>query len=360
MFTSNLCSVRSWSEVYKLLRAKAEAGRGVVMQSPVDHGAQMFYPRTTVRDAHALASVFDDAIIGHAPLALVGDWDVLTDVLALLPEDISDVYVGNRSLWELLAEATRELDRVHVAPPAPALIDAALRVLGAPSRDFLQQEARDPAPVPREAGVPSCDPTGPEGHRNATSANTGASPAAMTWSEVALMQLDVFQQLRGDDSVSGHLLSRAPRTTVADVRKVAAYWSSLAKEADPSFEGKSTRAVFERWRSILSEVDRIPSDADPQAVYSHNLDFWEAVITIAIHIDIATESFAGWQMLLEATRKTIQDLPNVLLRLPSTFLASAQGFLRATLAKPLLYAGVGVGGLVLVIYFLKSNRESGS
>ena len=447
-----------------MLRAKAESARGTATIA-TDGGAPARFPRTTARDAFAIALVFDQAVTDHASAQLVARWISESDLVAAEPEDSVEIYARNRSLWETLGNAAVELDRVRAALPAPSLTDDALRELAAEPHgsthkprtatsamltvfseptwkdmavrqlDFfcaLRGEVRDggrflPAvPCTRNAdvlalasywsdqlarhGSPVTDtfhqlvhsawrdissrvrraerapahenyahnydfwsallllttqtdahdampspwtfevPTPSDEPRNAAAVDTGAAidfPAAKTWDEAAQMERDAFSKLRGEDVVAGRLISRVPRTTVADVRQLAAYWSAgLAKVGEHSFADVSYRHVIDRWRAAVADVDRTPLTTDPTSVYAHNTDFWESLMTIAIQVAVTAEAPTRWQLAKDATKHAIADLP-------TTIATAARGLIDRALAKPLLYAGVGLGGLAIAALILR-------
>jgi hypothetical protein len=161
------------------------------------------------------------------------------------------------------------------------------------------------------------------------------------------MQRDAFSKLRGEDQVVGRLIARVPRTTVADVRQLAAYWSNgLAKVGEHSFADISYRHVVDRWKAAVAEVDHIPLTADPSSVYAHNTDFWEALLTIAIQVAVTAEAPTRWQLAKEAGKHALLDLPQTLKN-------AARDLLGGVLAKPLLYAGIGLGGLAIAALVLR-------
>ena len=478
MSNSHSFSVQ-WSDIYQMLRTKAEGSRGTLARAH-DGTPSSTFPRTTARDAFAIVLVFDQAVNDHAPGQFVARWIEETDLLAKEPDDSESIYVGNRSLWGTLAAAAIELDRVHAALPARSLIDEAMRQLAipvaaehppgdaedtmlvtvltenswramvirqleffrvlrgetagenpllpripatcnadvlaladywadqharvghsandtyhrviysywrvemeramrharrAPALDIYvwntefwtallllatQSDTRDAAPTPFAFHVPACGPHH-DHHRNAAGVDTGATlefPAAKTWDDAARMQRDAFSKLRGEDLVTGRFIRRVPRTTIADVRQIAAYWSNnLAKVGEHSFADISYKHVLKRWKDAVAAVNRIPPNADPTAVYEHNTDFWEAVITIAIQIAVTAEAPTRWTLVKEATKQAIADLPQTLVDLPSTLKTRVQNFASNVVARPLLYLGAGLGGLALAAYFLRrSNR----
>jgi hypothetical protein len=182
--------------------------------------------------------------------------------------------------------------------------------------------------------------------RNAAAVDTGATlefPAARTWDEAAQMQRDAFAKLRGEDRVTGRLIARVPRTTVADVRQLAAYWSNGLRKVGGHHEADhSYRHVIDRWSAAVADVDRTPLNVDPSSAYEHNVDFWEALMTIAIQVAVTAEAPTKWQLVKE----TLADLPQ-------TVKNATQDIWNRVLEKPLLYAGLGLGGLAAVLLLLR-------
>lgn len=456
-------SIRSWIDLYQILRAKAEVTRGSITLNP-STGAS--FPRTTAADAFAIALVFDDAVHNSQSNALITRWTFESDLLMGEPEG-SEPYVGNRSLWETLAVVAIELDRAKVTLPPPETIDAALcelnkspapahtrnaahapivtvfseptwramalrqleffrRLRGevhAPSRTLppvpatrnadvalladywseqlerlgedardtfhrllysawrevvhnvkhaqtaapsetyernaefwsalllltTQSDASDEAPTPWVFDAPGMPE--PQAARNAQVEDTGATlrfPSTLTWDEQARLQRDAFSRLRGEDTVSGRLIARVPRTTVGDVRQLAAYWSAaLIKVGTHGLGDISHRHVVDRWKAAYDDVSRLPRDIDPASVYAHNINFWEAILTIAIQVAVTAEAPTRWDLV----KDTIKAIPE---RLKS----GAEGWLWGLLRKPLLFAGVGLGGLVVVTVLLRSSKPA--
>ena len=399
MSDSRPFAIQSWADVYHKLRAKAEATRGTVTVAPYG-GPSAIWPHTTSRDAFAIAVVFDTAIEDHTSAAMVARWIVESDLLAGEPDDSTEPYLGNRSLWDTLAAASGELDRVHAPLPDLSVIDDAMRELEtarpAPSRDrrnaaatmfvtvFAEPSWRAMATRQLEffqalrgshAGSEPFAPSVPAtsnadvlaladywtdelarigdnardtfqrvlysswrdvvhrvlreckhapAHERCThnpefwisllllttqsdacdaapmpwayspSPSPSPSPSNAVLDETARMQRDGLSRLRGEDVVTGRLISRVPRTTVDDVRRLAAYWSSrLAAVGDTAPGDVSYRHVIDRWNASLAQVARISQDADPGSVYAHNIEFWEALVTIAIHITATAGAGSG-------------------------------------------------------------------
>jgi hypothetical protein len=122
-----------------------------------------------------------------------------------------------------------------------------------------------------------------------------------------------------------------PRTTNDDVRQVAAWWRErLAHIGDHNFADISYRHVLDRWRAVLADVERIPQDADPSAIYAHNTDFWEAVLTLGIQIAVTAEAPTRWQLVKAVAMDKAQSLWTTILN------------------HPYISAGIGLGSLALL------------
>ena len=239
------------------------------------------------------------------------------------PAPVNDTYAHNNEFWSALLMLATQSD-ARLAPPTPWAFH-----------------------VPQ-----TCQP-----RRNAEAVDSGPTldfPAAKTWDEAARMQREAFVKLRGEDKVTGRLIASVPRTTIADVRQLAAYWSAgLAKVGGRSFADISYRHVIDRWLAAVREVDRIPLTADPGSVYERNVDFWEALMTIAIQVAVTAEAPTRWQLAKEAAVNAAKELPN-------TLKTAVNDFISRVVARPLLYAGIGVGGLVVVLLLLRRPGKSES
>jgi hypothetical protein len=464
---SDVISMQSWSELYQLLRGKAEACRGTVTVAPIG-APSAGWPHTTVRDVFAIALVFDTAIEKHAPRATVARWFAESNLLAGEPEDSTEPYLGNRSFWSTLAEVTIELDHVAASLPPLAVIDHALHELEVPrpgtsagprnasagtmlvtvfaepswramalrqaeffrrlrgdeaggrsfagtipatcnadvlslanywsdqlgrvgdsANDTLQRllfscwrevlhcverDAKHAPPHERcrhngdfwtsllalttRSDVCTATPTPwafqvPESpRRNAVAEPVQTDDVVMfppsRADDAARQQRDTLAKLRGEDAVAGRLIARVPRTTVADVRQLVAFWSdTLAQVGEHNFADVSYRHVIERWRAAVAEVERLPGDTDPSSVYPHNTDFWEALMTVSIQVATTAETPTRFQLFMGAATKAVKDLPD---RLKN----AAEGLVRDVIARPLTSIGIGLGGIALLYLVLRS------
>jgi hypothetical protein len=228
-----------------------------------------------------------------------------------------------------------------------------------------QSDVRDASPTPWAFQVPRFGH--PHGHhRNAPAVDIGATldvSAAKTADDVARMQRDAFSKLRGEDRVTGRFIGRVPRTTIADVRQLAAYWSNaLDMVGEHNFADISYKSRVQRWKDAVAEVKRISPSTDPASVYEHNADFWEAVLTISIQVAVTARAPTRWTLVKETAAQAIAKLPDTLTELPHTLKTAVNDLASGVLAKPLLYVGAGLGGLALAILLLRRSvkRETKS
>jgi hypothetical protein len=277
-------------------------------------------------------------------LALADYW---TDQLALIGDRASDTF--HRLLYSCWRDVSQRVRaECKHAPP---------HELCAHNPDFwtslllltTQSDACDAAPMPWAFHVPPA----PQHGRNATPADMEIPlefPDYKTWDEKARLQRDSAANLRGQDQVAGRLIAQVPRTTVADVRRLAAYWSDkLDRIGERNFADQSSQLALHRWKNAAAEVQRIPQDIYAGTVYWHNTDFWEAVMTIAIQIAVTDEAPSRGQLIKEAVTKAVHELPQ---RLKS----AVEGYWSNFLAKPLLYLGLGAG-TVAVLYLATRGRS---
>jgi hypothetical protein len=273
-------SVQSWSDIYQILRAKAEATRGTVSHS-ADGTVSTPFPRTTVRDAFAIALVFDQALTDHASGQVMARWIWESDLLAGEPEDSEHSYVGNRSLWETLAAAGVELDKRQAPLPARGLIDGALRELATEHR------------------------TG-EGHKApGHGAHSGGSALLVTvfteptWKAMAIRQLEFFRALRGEVRGGGRHLPAVPCTRNVDVLALATYWTDQLERVGDEATNTFHRLLYSAWREVVHQVMRV-EDAPAHETYSHNYEFWSAMLLLTTQSDACEASPMPWLFQLPA------------------------------------------------------------
>jgi hypothetical protein len=291
-------------------------------------------PRTTIDDVRQLAIYWSGVLfrVGHhiadiSSRHVIDRWNAATSDVARIAQDADprSVYEHNTDFWE-------------------AVITLAVQIA---------------------SSTPSQD-TSP---RNAAPVDTGATIVfpSVEADDAAKMQRDEMSRQRGEDVVTDRLISRVPRTTVSDVRQLAKFWSDALLHAGGSntvvqnesihFADISHRQQLDRWRKALAQVAAIPKDADPNSVYEHNTDFWEAVWTIAIVIAATAAAPTRWELIKQATWKAAKNLPDTLKSAADSLWG---GIWSSILAKPLITLGVGVGGVGLLYLLLRRPSSSPS
>jgi hypothetical protein len=206
-----------------------------------------------------------------------------------------------------------------------------------------QSDACDAAPMPWAFHDPLS-------HRNAAPVDTGSTivfPPAKA-DDAERMQRDEYSHLRGEDVVTGRLISRVPRTTVFDVRQLAEQWSKLlAKVGEHHAADVSYKHVIDRWHNAVAQIAAVPSDIDPNSVYAHNTDFWEALSSISIQIATTAEAPSRWELLKQATLQAVKELPQ-----------RARSFWDDVLAHPLVSLGIGAGSVAVLYLMARLSQRS--
>jgi hypothetical protein len=269
MSDSHSFSVQSWSDVYQMLFAKAEASRGTVTLT-VSSTPSVTFPHTTCRDAFALASVFDIAVDDHASGPLVARWIWETELLAGEPEGSTETYVGNRSFWETLAAVAIELDRVRAPLPALPLIDDARREL---------ETAR---------------PVAAQRTRNAAGTMLVTVLSEPSWKAMALRQLAFFCVLRGETEGDSPFVPAVPATCNADVLALADYWTDQLARAGQHASDTYYRLVYSCWREVLHRVMRYAKHAPTHDTYAYNAEFWSALLLLTTQSDACDTAPTPW------------------------------------------------------------------
>jgi hypothetical protein len=104
--------------------------------------------------------------------------------------------------------------------------------------------------------------------------------------------------------------------------------------------------VVDRWHDAVAQVAAVPQDVDPNSVYPHNTDFWEAVMTIAIQIATTAEAPSRWGLVKQTAQKFAEGIPQRL-----------KSFWDDILSHPLVSIGIGAGSVVF-LYLLTRPRRS--
>jgi hypothetical protein len=328
-----LFTAPTWAE---MAERQVQLFRVLRGEDRIDHPRLPSVPRTCNADVLELARYWTEQLarIGsdpsdtHARLAYAHWPDVVGNVVRFAKRGNPRApYIHNAEFWIALAllaqgDACQQL-------PAPWAFQV-------PSTEHIA--ARNAAPVDDSLKV--------------------EFPEAKTWDDAARMQRDYMSQLRGEDVIpGGGLVTRIPRTTISDVRQLAAYWSNaLRKVGDHNVADISYRHVVDRWKAAIADVDRIPVNAAATAVYERNRDFWTALMTIAIQVAVTDEAPGRWTLIKESAAHGVKSLPDTLSTVWGTVVDAGKRAVSDALARPLLYAGGAIaGGLLLYLLFRNNN-----
>jgi hypothetical protein len=344
-------SIHAWSEFYFQLWTQAAQSRGTITDMG-DPGTGQYtsvpeWPRTTGADALAITSLID-SVFAALPLRPGGYgitrlWQTAVIELegAVFPDPGAE-YVHNRSFWSTLLAVAAYLDTVSASLPLQEALDATLATLWAPVE-----------------------------YRNA-SGPTAKTIIESTAEKMWASQRDEMAKARGFDLQEGTerrpgSTMRIPRTTNADIVRLAEYWAKQLAAFVPKalLGGKSNTMGLEgqlkRWSALMEDVDKIARKAKADDIYPKNWEFWHESIGLATNLAIWEEAPSSFELIADSTKQALHDLPG---RIADAAGAVAQAVghvaqeagagLLSGLGKPLL---IGGGVLLAAILILRTNHS---
>lgn len=280
--------ITSWLRAYEALQSRTLAARGaIVLNSGADDAR---WPRTIGADVIAIGAVLDPHVralssrFGGAGIAR--RWRAaMDDIETIALHEPYTTYVENRSFWRTLSSVCVHLHSEGAALPAPAIWDALLSQLS----ETIER---------RNAG-PKGD--GPFQHFD-----------AKTYDDLFTAQLKHLRALRGSDDMNPDAgmtggKKPIPRTTNGDVVLLADYWSRQLAAVKDVF---GAAGVKQRWQAALADVDATARTGDPNALYPKNNGFWRVLQQTAIHVAAADEAPTKTDLMLDAIRTSLVELPN--------------------------------------------------
>ncbi|MEO7733336.1 MAG: hypothetical protein ABIY55_20410 [Kofleriaceae bacterium] len=343
-------SIHAWNQVYYQLWTQAAQSRGTVtdmddVMGPGQYTAAPEWPRTTRADAIAIASLVD-AVFGTLPLRPGGYgiarlWQ--TAVIELEGNAFAHPnaeYVHNRSLWSTLLAVAAYLDIMDAPLPPAETLEALIAELRVPIH-----------------------------YRNASAPTTKTiteSNAEKMWAT----QRDELMQARGFDLREGTAATpgstmKIPRTTNADIVKLADYWAKQLAGFVPKaiLGGKNTMGLegqLKRWSELMADVDKLARKGRSDDVYPKNWEFWHESIGLATNLAVWEEAPSKFDLALDSTKQALSDLPGRIADAAGA-VAEAVGHvaheagagLLSGLGKPIL---IGGGVLLAAILLLRSGR----
>jgi hypothetical protein len=339
--------VPTWDEMAQLQLRFFWVLRGA---DRVDGPGLVQIPRTTNADVLQLATYWTEqlAALGCGEDTAVSchtrtRWRAAIDDVAALTTGAAThgVYPNNVEFWRALVALA-----LYLGPSAGAPASWSLHV------DTL---AGPDQPAHRNAAT-----TAPEGNVQLD------FTTAATWDDVARIQKAELAKLRGMDRAGYRII---PRTTNADVLKLAGFWSArLAKSGPPRDHDISYANNLNRWRLAVVDVTRLATPGAPDAVYEHNAEFWLALDGVATQIAVTSEAPSRSSLLLDSFKTALHRLPQTIADATDRLLSGigdttgdlAKG-LGLAVAKPLLIAAGGVIGVLLLLRaFREERRDRGS
>lgn len=345
-------TILGWNDLYYQLWTQAAQSRGTVtnISTPLSAGdaasATREWPRTNGADALAIAALVDPVLAAVAlrpgGYGVTRLWQsAVIDLESVALFDPAAEYRFNPAFWAALLAVASYLDTLQAPMPDIDALETILDGLWAP------------APY-RNAG---------ENIKTVTE-----STAEKMWAT----QRKELTTIRGSDvhEFPGAGSLQVPRSTNADVARLADYWAGQFSSAlvRMIFNGSANTMGLEgqqkRWSDILSDVDKYARQGKPGDVYPKNNEFWHETNGLAVNLASWGEVPTRFELAADATAKAVVDLPG---RLVDAAAAAAKaagnaakeigaGFLSG-FGKPLLIGGAAVVGL-LVVLRLTRGKES--
>jgi hypothetical protein len=346
----------TWNDIYHQLWIQAAQSRGTntsvgELPSSTRYSTIPEWPRTTGADAIAIASLIDP-ILSALPLRPGGYgitrlWQsTVIDLESLAFSRPATEYVHNRSLWSTLLAVVAHLDTMNAPLPREDAWEALLATLWGPSVAY------------RNANRP-----------------TARILTEPTFERMWNTQRAEFVKARGfdlrdapPDEVGGAI--EVPRTTNADVLRLAAYWGRAIVQlkvkvmvgAFPmpgGFEGEQAR-----WQAANADVDTYANSGKPDDVYPKNHEFWRAIRSFSIALGALGEAPSPYE-LVDTPKPEPSDLPSRIADIAGTVANAISNIahdagagLASGLGKPLLIGGGVVLGLILLLHSTRDRKAA--
>lgn len=124
--------------------------------------------------------------------------------------------------------------------------------------------------------------------------------------------------------------------------------------------------VEARWKATLANVDALARPGDPNAVYPNNNGFWRDLQHTAIHVAVADEAPSKSDMMIDAVKESIGNLPQNI-KAGAEALASGAADVAGAVGKVAGAAGKGifsgfgapllVGAGLVGLFLISRNRS---
>jgi hypothetical protein len=344
----------SWNELYRQLWMEAAQSRGTAMNQGELPGSPRYqtateWPRTLGSDAIAIASLIDP-ILDEVPLRPGGYgiarlWQsAVIDLEGSAFADPAAEYAHNRMWWSTLLAVAAHLSAVEAPLPSADAWSDVLAGIWAPAIG---------------------------GRRNAHGPTTHViteSTHEKMWDaqHAEMIQAHGFDVRETPLGELGRPM-KVPRTTNADVVRLADYWGKqlvplqldvMLGRADNTmgFQGEQTR-----WHAAMADVETYARHGTPSDIYPKNHELWRAMLSLATTLGGFGQVPSSFEMAIEATKLALADLPgriadaagNVAHAIGNVAHEASLGLL-AGFGKPLVLGG----GALLALYLLLRHHPS--
>jgi lysozyme family protein len=289
--------IRDWGDGYVALKHRAEDVRGRVdfTLTPTgdleDAAHWQHWPRTTGADALVIAAFPDPHVqrlaLRHDDSAAAEQrWRRCLDELAHWALAHPDgEYVDNRRFWSCVVTVCVQLSSSFAPLPAQAEWDAVLAAIG----DDLRN------------GVPPQVPFGP-------------FQGVTGYLDLYLAQLQHLAKVRGMDrrapepGMTGGVRV-IPRTTLADVKQLVAFWSVQLNAVKKIIEHES---VAQKWNAAVADLEALSKRANPDAIYVNNHALWRALAKVATQVEVADRAPSTGARIFDSIQYGVTQVPATL------------------------------------------------
>jgi len=350
-------SIDTWNDFYQQLWTQAARNRGTVSSVGELPGSTRYstlseWPRTTGDDAMTIVSIIDP-ILGAEPLRPGGYgitrlWQTaVIEVEGFAFAQPAAEYAHNRALWSTLIAVVAHLEAIGAPLPGDEEWEALLASLSMPT------EGR------RNGGAPT------------TYVITESTLEKMWDSQHAELKKARGFDLREPLPGAGGRLMQVPRTTNADVLRLADYWGKqLVKLQVKVMMGGVANTMGlageqTRWQAATADVDKLARPGKPDDVYAKNHEFWRASLSLATTLAVLGEVPSPFDLMVQATKGAVSDLPSRIADAAGSVAHAigniaheAGAGLLSGFTKPLVVGGVLALGLVLLLRTGRPRREA--
>lgn len=315
--------ITTWLRAYFALQQTASDSRGVIELNPGTDEA-VRWPRTIGVDVISIAAAIDP-IVRMQPLRFGGHglarrWRAaMDDIEREALHAPYSTYSENRSFWATLASLCVYLHS-QGAPLPPPDVFAGLIVHLAENIERRNVGPKGDGPFKHFDGV-------------------------KTFDDLFNAQLKYMRELRGADEMMpepGMVGAKriTPRTTNADVIALTDYWT---KQLASVKRVMGAAEVEKRWSAARADVDALARSGDPNAVYPKNNGFWRDLQHTAIHVAVADEAPSKSDMMIDAVKESIVNLPQNI-KAGAAAIASGAADVAGAVGKVAGEAGKGLFG----------------